>query len=324
MPSFLRSILLMPWFVAWLAPGLTHAGEDENWQRLRSMPREQRLILAENLKRFDNLDPQQKAVLRKLDEEIAKLPTENRANYESVLRRYHLWLQSLRKEQQDQLNAAAPDQRMALVRKFLAEERSTPKTSPSSFLQLADLTAQSPYDLAHKIKIWLEMSPAERTEAEHLPPEKRKPRIEELAKKKKIGMLRRITKAEEEKLLKQLEGNSQMKNQLNRLTENKKVAELKRIADNYHFIENPPEKVSAENLMRFDAALPSWIRQPLDHLPPEEARRRLTILYRLVFPAGSEMPAAVKPAASAEEPAAPVQTKAPAKVPKPTGASSPY
>ena len=46
--------------------------------------------------------------------------------------------------------------------------------------------------------------------------------------------------------------------------------------------------------MRFEAALPPWYRGEFDHLPPEEARRRLTILYRLVYPFPSDMPEAQK------------------------------
>ena len=340
MPS--RHLLALPtlWFLASLVPAVARADEDENWQRLRSMPREQRLILSENLRKFDALDPGQKAAIRELDERISRLPAENRMTYHSVLRRYHLWVQSLSKEQKDLLNAASPEQRMALLRKFLSEERATANRPTPLFLQIADLNAPSPFDVAHRLKVWFELTPAERAESERLPPEKRRPHLEELGRKKKVGTMHRLTRAEEEKALDHLQANALLKDRLNRLADLKKIAESskktdelkkaevarRRVAENYYFVEHPPEKVGSENLMRFNSALPSWIRAPLDHLPPEEARRRLTIFYRLVFPAGSEMPANFKPASNAASPATPDASPAPnkAKAPRPASTPEPF
>ena len=55
------------------------------------------------------------------------------------------------------------------------------------------------------------------------------------------------------------------------------------LAGNYFWIENPPEKVEPSNLFRFLSALPKGISESITYLPPEEARRRLTILYRLLY-----------------------------------------
>jgi hypothetical protein len=88
MPTRHRLAPLTLAMLAWLVPTFARASEDENWQRLRSMPPEQRQVLAENLKKFDALDRNQKAAIRELDERLAKLPVENRMNYDSVLRRY--------------------------------------------------------------------------------------------------------------------------------------------------------------------------------------------------------------------------------------------
>jgi len=65
------------------------------------------------------------------------------------------------------------------------------------------------------------------------------------------------------------------------------------LAGNYFWIENPPEKVEPSNLFRFLSALPKGISESITYLPPEEARRRLTILYRLLYPAPGEMPPSV-------------------------------
>jgi hypothetical protein len=314
--------------LAWLAPTFARAGEDENWQRLRSMPPEQRQVLAENLKKFDALDRNQKAAIRELDERIAKLPAENRMNYDSVLRRYHLWVQSLPREQQDALRATPPGERMALVRKLRAEGRSTSQMTTPSFLEIADLNAPSPFDAASRLKIWFELPPEQRAEVEWMPPVERRDRLTELGKKAKVTPTHRLSKAEEDDLLKRFQSNPLLKERMNRVGEAKKdEAARRRIADHFYFIENPPEEVAPENLMRFDAALPSWYRSAFDHLPPEEATRRLTILYRLVYPAPKEMPADFKPTASAASPApvspAKAKSKAPVAAPKPASGLAP-
>ena len=63
------------------------------------------------------------------------------------------------------------------------------------------------------------------------------------------------------------------------------------LAGNYYFIENEPKKVEPSNLFRFLSILPKVISESFTYLPPEEARRRLTILYRLLYPYPGEMPA---------------------------------
>src|SRR5437763_13958316 len=81
---------------------LAGAGEDANWKRLRSMPREHRLILAEKIKEFDRLDRDEQARIRDLDRRLSALPDADQATYRSVLRRYHIWRQSLPDDQRSQ------------------------------------------------------------------------------------------------------------------------------------------------------------------------------------------------------------------------------
>lgn len=64
------------------------------------------------------------------------------------------------------------------------------------------------------------------------------------------------------------------------------------------------QEVSPANLDRFEAALPPWAREGLDGLPPEAAKRRLKVLYRLVFPEGQEIPAP-KPKVAPKAPSRP-------------------
>jgi hypothetical protein len=46
------------------------------------------------------------------------------------------------------------------------------------------------------------------------------------------------------------------------------------------------------------AALPIWVQATLDHYPPDEARRRLSFAYRLVFPYPKEIKAGRQPSVS--------------------------
>ncbi len=48
-------------------------------------------------------------------------------------------------------------------------------------------------------------------------------------------------------------------------------------------------KVDPAKLEMFEDALPGWARESFDDLPPDAARKRLKVLYRLVFPEGEEM-----------------------------------
>ncbi len=68
-------------------------------------------------------------------------------------------------------------------------------------------------------------------------------------------------------------------------------------------------RIDPANLARFEQALPPWAWESIDFMPPDAAKRRLKVLYRLVFPNGKEMPmpkaAASKPAVDKPKPAAP-------------------
>jgi hypothetical protein len=159
-----------------------------------------------------------------------------------------------------------------------------------------------------------------------MPPRERRDRLTKLGKKVKVTPTHWLSKAEKDDLLKRLQSNPLLKERINRIGEAKKdEAARRRIADHFYFIEHPPAAVAPESLMRFDAALPSWFRSPFNPFPPEEATRRLTILYRLVYPASKEMPADSKPTASAASPApiSPAQAKSKAPVAAPKLASGP-
>ncbi len=70
----------------------------------------------------------------------------------------------------------------------------------------------------------------------------------------------------------------------------KEANPLHPLSESLYFMRNPPAPVSADHLIQFEAQIPGWLRAPLDPLPPDDARRRLTILYRQIYPPGQEIP----------------------------------
>ncbi len=83
----------------------------------------------------------------------------------------------------------------------------------------------------------------------------------------------------------------------------------KRLVDARFLQDYEPAPVSPANLDRFIAGVPFWVLDSLAPLPPEAARLRLHLLYRLVFPAPDEVPTA------SSETVAPTDTGVPS--PKP-------
>ena len=66
---------------------------------------------------------------------------------------------------------------------------------------------------------------------------------------------------------------------------------MRRLAINLYFLEQPPPgQVDPQRLAQFFAAMPPWVRTSFDSYTADEARRRLTLVYRLLFPKMSSSP----------------------------------
>jgi Protein of unknown function (DUF3106) len=325
MPTPCRLACLFVFVAVLIPPSVAGGGIEGNEMRLRAMPRERRMALAEKLKQFDALSWDEKDAIRKLDQKIANLPPDERAFYRSVLRRYHLWIESLTDAQRNELSNTPAERRTALVTKFRNQASAVPDgRTITDLLQVIDFGAPSPFEMAHFHKLWLKLSPVRQAEVGKLPPGfERLDRLTALSHEYKIAPENRLPKAEVDALIKQLEEQFKAKGWVVPLM--KKAAEKdargkhadstreskerRRVAENYYFVLNPPQAVDAEHLMWFSASMPPWLLASFDYLPPEEARRRLTILYRLVDPHPSERPpsqtaTSPKPAASAASKAA--------------------
>jgi len=284
---------------------------ERGWERLRSLPAERRLKLVENLKKFDLVyTPKQQQDLRELDRRINALSPDEQSYYLSVLHAYHNWLNQLPEAKQSDLNDKPPGERMAVVSKLLVTYPA-PRAMTSPFLQIADLGDYSPLELAAVYKIWQAIPAAQRTAIENRPAvPKRQEAVLKFAENKNLPREIKPPALEETEWIGKLEDFLRVGRRPALLLPELKKKEttalrneiMRRMAINYHFMVHPPPVVTPERLNDFLAAFPPWLKSTFDPFPPDEARRRLTIVYRLVYPHPAEMKAVERPAAA---PAAP-------------------
>jgi hypothetical protein len=287
-----------PPVITCLAVLLVAAGVDleQNWARLRSMPREARAKLAENLKKFDLvLKPDQQKALRTLDRRIFDLPQAQQAEYLAAMKRFHTWLAKLPDNRRDEVLEKAPAERMTLVRK-LAAQYPVPRADTPRFLKIADPGEFSPFELAAIFAIWRDLTPAQRQGVERVPLGPN--RFDELFKQGDAKKLpREITPADfdEQHWITEFDSQWKKARALLPLDELKKKQQprwaqiIRRQAINLYFLKNAPARVTSDRLAQFVASFPAWIQSTFEPYPPDEAQRRLAIVYRLVFPPGTEI-----------------------------------
>jgi hypothetical protein len=279
---------------------------DEGRVRLRALPKEQRLKLIESLRRFDLvLRPEQQKALRDLDRRIAELPPAQRIQYLATLHRYSNWLDHLPENRRDELLDKPPGERIREIRKLVAGSNPVPKVDTGRFLRIADLGVFSPFELAAVFKIWQVLTPDQRRDVERRPPGPQG--VEEIFRLGKAKDLDREIKPadyDEERWLTDMESHLRERRPALLLDDLKKKADprrpqiLRRQAINFYFLDKKQAPVNPDRLAAFVAAFPTFIQTSFEQFPPDEARRRLTIVYRLVFPPGEEMKLAPAPSVS--------------------------
>ena len=283
--------------------GTSYEAEEATWKRLAAMPRERREALLARLEQFDALPSADQAAIRALDAKIQAEPEVNRAILYATLHRYHAWFRELNDAQKTELLAADPQSRMGLATKLFTEETNA-RTREIPFFLIADFGSASPFDQARQIKIWFKIDESRREGVLKAAEPQRLKRLESLGNLASVTPITSPTRQNLDANYKSA-ARSRIGPFLKRFDDMKSVERKSRLADHYYFIEHPPEKVKPSKLLEFDTALPPWIRSTIDRLPPDEAKRRLTILYRLVFPAPEEMPAPKPKAAATPAPARP-------------------
>jgi hypothetical protein len=281
-----------------------------NWVRLRTLPRSERERLVENLRRFDLvLTREQQQALRELDRRINELEPALQMQYLVVLRRYHNWLNQLPEIKQDGLSGKPADERMALVKKLL-QEYPVPKAHTKEFLKIVDIGDNSPFELAAIYQIWQKLNPEDRRQVEQVPvSQRRRDAIFRLGVKHNLPREVMPEGFDEEKWSSELESFVKktrpvlLFEELKKKQESRRAEIVRRQAINYHFLakDRRPKAVTADHLAEFLKSFPPWLKASFDHYPPDEARRRLTVVYRLVFPPGSEVKISEPAATSAPE-----------------------
>ncbi len=285
-----------------LATILIAAGVDfeASWARLKALPADRRKKLVDNLSRFDAvLTSEQQQALRDLDRRIQALDPSRQAEYFATLRRYHNWLSRLPDDRRDEIMRTPAGERLAAIAKLASQPRyKVPSDRTPPFLQLAAIGEYSPFELAAIFKIWQVLTPGQRKDVEK--PLNNSVRLQVLFR---LGEAKKLPREilpegyDEQSLLGDIEPHLKRAHPV--LVEelkkrNEKSAQImRRLAINFFYL-TPQQKgavkrVAPDKLDQFVASFPWWIQSAFESYPPDEARRRLTIVYRLVFPHPSEI-----------------------------------
>ena len=292
---------------------------DASFQRLRTMPADERTRLLNNLREFDlRLTPEQQAAARELDRQLSALSADQRAHYFSVLRRYHAWLNSLPEQRQNELAARAPGERLALIRAMI-KQHPVPAGDSPSILRVIEPGEYNPMEVASAYKIWNVLTEKQqadlgRVNAEHA----RRDALFRIGARPKNAIPREIMPPDfdEEKSLADLKvywagmrgiamlenvAKGAMAEAVKKRVEALLPEIVRRQAINLYVSHARVRPVDPERLAKFIAALPPWIPPTFDSLSPDEARQRMTFAYRLVFPGSEEIGATHKPAGGASK-----------------------
>jgi hypothetical protein len=286
-----------------------------NWARLSAMPPGERQRLVGNIQKFDLLySPEQQRALRDLDRQINELDPTQQAQYLATARRYHNWLESLPENKRDELKVKPPGERLDLIKK-LVKDHPVRRAATAKFLQFVDVGDYSPFELSAIYQIWKSMSAAERQQVEKLQPVPRRKSFVRKGEAEKIAAELKRQEYDEAKGLRELEVFAEthkisfLLQELKNKDDGRPSEILRRQAINFHFLErHRPKPVDPERLDDFLASFPPWLQSRFNHHSPDEARRRLTVVYRLVFPPGHEIddgPQRTAPAGPASARAAP-------------------
>jgi len=304
---------------------------DENRARYLQMPPPAREELHQSLRRFDErLRPEQQRAARSIDDRLAAMTPEERDAYLVVLRRHHNWLASLPEPARDELLSLPTNQRLDRMRTLFAKypPPSGEARSPLDFIQIGGTGI---FEVAALCKTWLAIAPQDREKIDGLPAGDRLTELVRVGRER--GIPRELVPEDfsleswterAETRIKELREEAtnpndwigKLETRINaaaeRLAEGKQRVPpfLHRLAVNLYLQEHKPaHPVDPVRLSRFLDAMPPWIQSTFYPFPSDEAKKRLTLVYRLVFPhpeefqspSGGGMSAPPPPAAARPE-----------------------
>ncbi|WP_165246108.1 hypothetical protein [Paludisphaera soli] len=283
----------------------------------------ERQDLREALRRYDmrlNLDEQRAA--RGLDDRLNSLPDSDRDEYLTVLRRYHNWLHLLPERVRNEILNQPVDARLAKIREAAAKypPPDGESRSPLDFMQIGGTGA---FELASLCKVWLSLSPADRQRVDALPAGDRKGELIRRGRELKIPRELKPDDFEEarwaaevETRIRELrEASAGPRDWIGKIESKFEQAGpnipevpqrprpfMHRLAVNLYVQEHvPAHPVDSTRLAQFFAATPPWIQSTFGAFPSDEVRRRLSVIYRILFP----FPEEYRPTASTAKAAAP-------------------
>ncbi len=279
--------------------------------------------LRESLLRFDmRLTPEEQRSAKALDARLGALPDDERDEYLIVLRRYHNWLQQLPERLRDSILADPPDRRLKRIQE-LAAKYPPPDWRPSSSIDFLQVGGTGIFELAGLCKAWLSLSPADRKAVDGLEVGRRKEELARRGRDLKIPRELRPADFDEAHWMEEVEARfrdlrstaSGPRDWLAKIEARFEAGGanadalprarpfLRRLAENLYVEERPIEHpVDPARLEQFFVAIPSWIQSTFGGYTGDEARRRLTMVYRLVYPHPEEFRPAVSTGPSVATP----------------------
>jgi hypothetical protein len=280
------------------------------------MPLSRREALLKNLDRFRALPAAEQHAIRELDRRIAEEDPAVRARHLTLLRRYHVWLAGLPEAQRKAMEAASPNERLNLINEALRAESTGgvahARNDARIWTQLTNLSPVLLVDQSHWIRLWLGLTPEQRQaiQKKGLSESERVRLLEQFGLENGMRDERpAIRRAEADALLRTIEDRPRLKKKYEQSKAAAKRAMVGRINERRSLMEHADAQVDRAQLDQFVASIPSWLLSPVDSLPPDAARLRMRVLYRMIFPEGTEMPRVEqprpKPATKSETPSTP-------------------
>ncbi len=266
----------------------------------------ERQDLREALRRYDmrlNLDEQRAA--RELDDRLNALPEADRDDYLTVLRRYHNWLHLLPERTRNEILNQPADARLAKIREA-AVKYPPPDGGARTPLDFIQIGGTGAFELASLCKTWLALSPVDRQRVDAQPAGDRKGEL--IRRGRELDIPRELKPAdfdearwiaEAESRIRELrEATSGPKDWIGKIESKFEQAGptppeapqrprpfMHRLAVNLYVQEHEPaHPVDPTRLAQFFAATPPWIQSTFGPFPSDEVRRRLSVIYRIVFP----------------------------------------
>lgn len=322
---------------------------DENRARYLQMSPAARRELAESLRRFDErLGPDRQRAARAIDDRLGAMPPEERDAHLSTLRRHHNWLATLPEPIRDELLSTPTSERLDRMRSLFAKYP-PPGEEARSALDFVPIGGVGIFEVASLCKTWIEITPQDRKRIGELPKGDRRAELHRIGRELEIPLAlvpddfsMEVWVNRAEPRIKELrEGASNQNDWIGKL-EGRINAAAERLADgkprvspflhglavNLYLREHKPaHPVDPVRLSRFLEAMPPWIQSSFYPFPSDEAKRRLTFVYRQVFPRPEEFGTlgSGRPSAAPDASAAPPETAPPpAPSPRKTAEPAPF